>query len=378
MSQISSVKVAADDVLHLFRKYGSDTMRACFRELIDYSERRTREALVAIPDGTYRHEEPILDDGAKGGPYWLRLALTKSGDSVTLDFTGTDAQVKGPVNSPLATTHAAVYYAMRCVTDASIPSTEGCKRPITIVAPPGTLVNARSPAAVYQRMIVCHSIVDLVMGALAQAVPDRVMGDSCGCLYNYTIVTHPETQRRTGIRRSRAGRHRCDVARRRHRSRRMPRDQLPHSADGGDRDGVAGPLHPARDARGFRRRRHVPRRRRAAVDVSHPRRLSRAAAHVAEVGLAPARRRGRQARRWRRWIINESLAGEHRLEHAIGDVEPLREGDTVTHYTPGGGGYGDPMRRDPSAVARDVRLGFVTSQAALRDYGVRVDPPRSK
>jgi N-methylhydantoinase B len=75
-----------------------------------------------------------------------------------------------------------------------------------------------------------------------------------------------------------------------------------------------------------------------------------------------------------RWIINESLPGEHRLSHAIGDIEPLREGDTVTHYTPGGGGYGDPRRRDPRAVARDVRLGFVSRQAALRDYGVRVDP----
>ena len=145
MSQISSVKVAADDVLELFRKYGSATMQACFAELIDYSERRTREALAAIPDGVYRHEEPLLDDGAKGGPYWLRArAHQVAADSVTLDFTGTDAQVKGPINSPLATTLAAVYYVMRCVTDASIPSTEGCKRPITIIAPPGTLVNARS------------------------------------------------------------------------------------------------------------------------------------------------------------------------------------------------------------------------------------------
>jgi N-methylhydantoinase B len=141
----------ADDVLALFRKYGSDTMQNCFTELIDYSERRTREALAAIPDGVYRHEEPLLDDGAKGGPYYLRVAITKQGSDVTLDFTGTDAQVKGPINSPLATTLAAVYYVMRCVTDASIPSTEGCKRPIKVIAPPGTLVNARALAAVYQR-----------------------------------------------------------------------------------------------------------------------------------------------------------------------------------------------------------------------------------
>ena len=75
-----------------------------------------------------------------------------------------------------------------------------------------------------------------------------------------------------------------------------------------------------------------------------------------------------------RWIINESLAGEHRLPSRHRRHRAAARGDTVTHYTPGGGGYGDPMRRDPLAVARDVRLGFVTSQAALRDYGVRVDP----
>src|SRR4029079_10898274 len=100
------------------------------------------------------------------------------GSDVTLDFTGTDPQIKGPINSPLATTLAAVYYVMRCVTDASIPSTEGCKRPIRVIAPPGTLVNARSPAAVYQRMIVCHSIVDLVVGALAADAAERGMRES--------------------------------------------------------------------------------------------------------------------------------------------------------------------------------------------------------
>jgi N-methylhydantoinase B len=75
-----------------------------------------------------------------------------------------------------------------------------------------------------------------------------------------------------------------------------------------------------------------------------------------------------------RWMINEGLPGEHRLAHAIGDIEPLRAGDTVTHYTPGGGGYGDPKRRDPAAVQRDVELGFVSRAAALRDYGVALDP----
>src|SRR3546814_7223854 len=85
---------------------------------------------------------------------------------------------------------------MRFLTDAGIPRNEGCKRPIQVISPHGSLVNARSPAAVMQRMIVCHSIVDLIMGALAVAIPERVMGDSCGCLYNYCMAIHLRLGRR--------------------------------------------------------------------------------------------------------------------------------------------------------------------------------------
>src|SRR3546814_3732653 len=85
---------------------------------------------------------------------------------------------------------------MRCLTDAGIPSNEGCKRPIQVIAPPGSLVNARSPAAVMQRMIVCHRTVDLIMGALAEAIQERVMGDSCCCLYKYCMGIHQRLGRR--------------------------------------------------------------------------------------------------------------------------------------------------------------------------------------
>jgi N-methylhydantoinase B len=75
-----------------------------------------------------------------------------------------------------------------------------------------------------------------------------------------------------------------------------------------------------------------------------------------------------------RWVINEGTPAERQLEHAIGDIEPLSNNDTVTHYTPGGGGYGDPRTRDSEAVRRDVRAGFVSPAAAEKLYGVRLDP----
>jgi N-methylhydantoinase B len=373
-SQIASVKVAAQDVGDLFRKYGADTMKTCFAELIDYAERRTREELMQIPDGTWQHEEPILDDGAKGGPYYLRLALTKRGSDVVLDFTGTDPQVGGPINSPLATTLAAVYYVMRCVTDASIPASEGCKRPISVIAPPGTLVNARPPAAVYQRMIVCHSIVDLVMGALAKAVPERVMADSCGCLYNYTIATNPASGRRTVF-----------------------GEVVPGGIGATSRaDGInvvachvtnchippieamelESPVRYLR--REFRQDSGGPGRFRGGVGQVLTYRIlgqSPGLQHTSQKSVSlPQGVAGGMPGDGGRWVINEGEPRERRLEHAIGDIEPLEEGDTVTHYTPGGGGYGDPLTRAPEAVLSDVVAGFVSVSQAAEAYGVVIDP----
>src|SRR3546814_13104780 len=115
-------------------------MLACFSELIDYSDKRTRDEIRSIPDGTYTHEEPVLDDGACGGPYKLKLQIVKTGSDICFDFTGTDPQIKGPLNLPLATTLASVYYTHRCLTDAGTPNNAGSKPPLQLQPSPGTLV----------------------------------------------------------------------------------------------------------------------------------------------------------------------------------------------------------------------------------------------
>lgn len=374
LSQISSVKIAQQDIDALFAKYGRDAMLACFEELIDFSERRTREEIACIPDGVYEHVEPVLDDGAQGGPYYLRLRLDKKGSDITFDFTGTDPQIAGPINSPLATTLSSVYYVMRCITSAAIPSTEGCKRPIRIIAPAGTLVNARSPAAVYQRMVVCHTVVDLVMGALAQAVPERVMGDSCGCQYNYTYVTDPQTAARRifgevvpgglgatslkdGINVMACHVTNCQIPPMESLEIETPvlymrREFRTDSGGAGKfRGGVGQVLQ-------YKVLGDNPKLARTSQkSVSLPQGV---------VGGKPAD--------GGRWVINEGTSRERVLAFAIGDIEPIDKGDTVTHYTPGGGGYGDPGERRPEHVASDVRAGLVTVDAALNLYGVRVDP----
>ncbi len=370
LAQISSVQVAAQDVIGLFQKYGTDTMKDCFGALIDYSELRTRSEIAAMPDGTFFHEEPLLDDGAQGGPFHLRLKVIKNGSDICFDFTGTDKQISGPINSPLATTLAAVYYVMRCLTGSGIPSTEGCKRPITVIAPPGTLVNARSPAAVYQRMIVCHTIVDLVMGALSQAVPERVMADSCGCLYNFTYATDPRSGLRNmfgevvpgGIGATATGDGmevmachvtNCHIPPIEAIEMESPvlylrREMRCDSGGAGRFRGGVGQVLAYRVLGADAKLHHTSQK-----SVSLPQGV---------FGGAPGD--------GGHWVINEGTPSHRVLAFAIGDIESIRAGDVVTHYTPGGGGYGAVAERDLLAVQRDVRNGLVSAGAAASTYGV--------
>lgn len=372
-SQLSSVQAAREELAALYAKYGLAAMSACAGALIDYSERRTRAEIARIPDGEYTHAEPILDDGAQGGPYWLRLKLTKQGTDLTFDFTGTDPQIKGPINCPLGTTWAALSYAMRCVTDPSIPSTEGCRRPLKVIAPAGSLVNAQKPAAVYQRMVVCHTMVDLVMGALAAALPDRVMSDSCGCMYNYTMAIDARSGRRImfgevvpGGMGATAHSDGIDVM-----SCHVTNCPLPPI----EATEIESPvLYLKRELRtdsgGAGRWRGGVGQVLSYRVLGHDPQLH----HTSQKSCSlPQGMHGGKPGDGGRWVINEGLPDERVLEYSIGEIEQLKAGDTVTHYTPGGGGYGEPREREPWRVERDVREGLVSADTAERLYGVKVE-----
>ena len=195
MAQISGCHIGTEGMNALIEKYGLLVIKSVTEELLNYSEKLTRLEISRMPDGKYSHEEKILDDGYRGGPYNLRLTVEIKGSNITFDFTGTDAQIKGPVNCPLSATISSVYYTMRALTNPHIPTNYGCQRPINVIAPLGTLVNPTMPMGTYQRMVTDHILVDLVMGALAETVPMKVMADSCGCVYDFcsakNIETHP-------------------------------------------------------------------------------------------------------------------------------------------------------------------------------------------
>jgi N-methylhydantoinase B/oxoprolinase/acetone carboxylase alpha subunit len=157
----------------------------------DYGERRMRAALEDMPDGTWRFEDVVDSCGPaplQQRPARVVCALTIAGDTATFDFTGTDAQRAGNVNAVEAVTVSAVAFALRSATDPTIPANGGAMRPVRVVAPPGTIVAARPPVAVGAGNVeVSQRVADVCLGALAQAVPDRVGAAGQGTMNNVLI-----------------------------------------------------------------------------------------------------------------------------------------------------------------------------------------------
>jgi N-methylhydantoinase B len=164
----------------LASRHGLGRLRAGMEEVLAYAERRTRAALAALPDGVYGAED-VLEDDRDGGERdaVLRVEATIAGDSLRLDFGGTDPEVEGNLNCPLSVTKSAAFFAVRVLTDPDAPPSAGAHRPIEVVAPPGSLLNARYPAAVVAGNVETSSrVADLVVAALggARAVPAQGQG----------------------------------------------------------------------------------------------------------------------------------------------------------------------------------------------------------
>jgi N-methylhydantoinase B/oxoprolinase/acetone carboxylase alpha subunit len=160
-------------------------------EVIAYGERRMRAVLAGLPDGRWRFEDVIDSTGSapdQQRPAHIAVALTLDGDELTVDFTGTDPQARGNVNAVEAVTVSAVAFALRTAVDPTIPANGGSLRPVHVVAPPGTIVAARFPAAVGAGNVeVSQRIADVCLGALAQALPDRVGAAGQGTMNNVLI-----------------------------------------------------------------------------------------------------------------------------------------------------------------------------------------------
>ncbi|SCL18109.1 hydantoinase B/oxoprolinase family protein [Micromonospora inyonensis] len=178
-AQEAALRVAVARYGELCERHGADVVRAIGAELLDYTERRTRAAIAEFPDGEYLFEDrfdcPELDDELT-----LRVRIVVRGDEMLFDFAGNPPQVRASVNVVWTGLYAAVYYTIKTLIDPDIAPNAGLYRPVTIEAPEGSIINCSAPAAVNGRSETCQRIVDLIQGALAPAVPERVTGASNG------------------------------------------------------------------------------------------------------------------------------------------------------------------------------------------------------
>jgi N-methylhydantoinase B len=170
---------------HLIEAYGRPEVTAYAQHLQTYSERLIRGALADAPDGTFTFDD-VLE--LEQGTATIRVAATLDGEAVQFDFTGTDPVVDGSLNAVLSITQSACYYVVRSLLDGPVPMNAGCFAPVAVTAPAGCLVNAQPPAAVAGGNVeTSQRIVDAVLGALAQAMPDRIPAASQGTMNNLTI-----------------------------------------------------------------------------------------------------------------------------------------------------------------------------------------------
>jgi N-methylhydantoinase B/oxoprolinase/acetone carboxylase alpha subunit len=187
-AQMAALEVGGRRIGQMCARYGEPALQARAAELLDYAERGTRALLASIPEGVYEFEDALEDDGFGSGPLVIRARITLRDRSAVVDFTGTAAQTKGPVNAVEAITRSAVLYAFRCLLPGEVPANDGCLAPIRLVAPPGTIVNALPPAAVAAGNVeTSQRIVDVVLGALARALPSRIPAASAGTMNNIAI-----------------------------------------------------------------------------------------------------------------------------------------------------------------------------------------------
>ncbi len=187
-AQRAAVERGVARMRELADREGADGLAACMAALHRRGARAVRRVLSDLPDGAWRFEDVLEDDGHGGGPFRIAVELSVDGDEMRIDFTDTDDQAEGGINAVRAVTVSAVHYVVRALAGEDVPSSGGCMEPVEVVTRPGTLVDARRPAAVAGGNVeTSQRVVDVVLGALARARPDRIPAASQGTMNNVAV-----------------------------------------------------------------------------------------------------------------------------------------------------------------------------------------------
>jgi len=375
-SQIAANRLGVRRLQNIFAHYGMEQFSATIEELLNYTERRMRAGIRQIPTGTYGFED-FLDSNLfePDEPLRLVVKVEKREDGLTLDFTGCPQQRSDPLNMNWTATLATCYYAVKTLVDPELPPNEGAYRPIEVIAPAGSILNCVEPAAVVARTETCQRVVDLIYGALADAIPERITAAHNGA--NSSIFfngIHP----RTGV-----------------------RFQYSESVGGGfgaraSKDGLDGvqvhitnttnlPIEALESTYPL-----LVRRYELVTDSGGPGKWRGGMGFVRHIEVVDGELLG-AAHATRRivppWgLFGGQPGGRQRVEilRANGSVEQfpiglrgnlgvsLHPGDGLAITTSGGGGYGDPGRRDRWRVLKDLREGRISYRSAVDDYGTTV------
>jgi N-methylhydantoinase B len=368
-AQEAANETARDRLDELLAERGAETVEDAFAAVQDYSERRMRAELAELPDGSYDFVDYLDDDGRGNEDLRIEATVRIAAEEAVVDFDGTAPQTAGPVNAVFAVTASATYYALRCVTDPDVPPNAGCYRPIEVVTPEGSLVDPDPPAAVVGgNLETSQRVTDVVLGALAEAAPDRVPAAGQGTMNN---VTFGGTD---------------------------PRDGSPYAFYETQAGGFgARPTADGMDAVHV----HMSNTLNTPAEVletAYPLRVRRYELRPDSGGAGRFRgglglRRDIEVRgettvslladrhRRRPYGLAGGAPGEPGAAFVDGERVPskttreLEAGALVSVRTPGGGGLGDPAERAAEAIARDLDLGKLSADRAREAYGYDPDEP---
>ncbi len=187
-AQIASCRIGSRRLEEIVARYGRTEVARYSRFLLEYSAEMMRSVLRAIPNGTYRGQDFLDDDGVSAGPIRIAVEISIRGERAEVDFSDSAPECEGSVNAVAAIAESAVFYVFRCLLDDQVPATSGLMRPIRVIAPAGTIVNARPPRAVAGGNVeTSQRIVDTLLRAMARALPHRIPAASQGTMNNLTF-----------------------------------------------------------------------------------------------------------------------------------------------------------------------------------------------
>lgn len=371
-AQISSCRTGEKRVVEMVRKFGPDVFELAIEEILDHGERLARSRLAALPNGTWTAEDWVDDDGVeRDTPVKLQVTVTITDDEMHIDFTGSDEATKGPINLPVGMTTGVAALAFKAVTTPDTHATEGNFRPLRVTAPAGSVTHAIPPSPTFTLWTGLLA-VEVITKAMSQGMPDIVPACSGGDVFGFMGVgVHPDTGKmwlegtNEGV--GFGGHSECDGE-----------DGIMHISEPGCRNNPVEILENKAplliENYGLRQDSGGAGMYRGGLGVERTYRF------LADASALIISKKSKT----KPWGMESGQPGQNGYatvwpgtdrEYVSGMLyQDLRKDDRLTNRSGGGGGWGDPMLRDPKKVLADVRSGFVSIKGARDDYRVVIDP----